>query len=111
MAGIEISPGKPGSLVVKFQYSEAAIAAIKQIPGRQWNPEGKYWTVPDTSEARTVGEDGGDVDGDAEADGGPDFCRAAENRQAIWTQTAPPLCAGQAADDKPAPSAHQEGGR
>lgn len=52
MAGIEIFPGKLGRLVVKFEYSEAAVAAIKQIPGRQWNPEGKFWTVPDTPEAR-----------------------------------------------------------
>lgn len=52
MAGFEISPGKPGTLVVKFEYSEAAVAAIKQIPGWQWNPEGKFWTVPDTPEAR-----------------------------------------------------------
>ena len=52
MAGVEISPGKPGQLVVKFEYSEAAVAAIKQVPGRRWNPEGKFWTIPDTAEAR-----------------------------------------------------------
>ena len=52
MAGVEIFPCKPGQLVVKFEYSEAAVAAIKQIPGRRWNPEGKFWTIPDTPEAR-----------------------------------------------------------
>jgi|GEM_PF-6270561 len=54
MAGFEISSGKPGRLVVKFEYSEAAVAAIKQIPGRQWNPEGKFWTIPDTPEVRAT---------------------------------------------------------
>lgn len=52
MAGVEISPGKAGTLVVRFPYNEAAIAAIRQVPGRQWHPEGKYWTVPDTPKAR-----------------------------------------------------------
>ena len=52
MKGIEISPGQPGRLVVKFAYNEAAVATIKQIPGRQWHPEGKFWSIPDTPEAR-----------------------------------------------------------
>ena len=52
MTGVEISPGPPGRLVVRFVYSEAAVAAIKRIPGRQWNPEGKFWTIPDTPETR-----------------------------------------------------------
>ena len=52
MAGVETSPGKSGLLVVKFEYSGAAVAAIKQVPGRRWNPEGKFWTIPDTPEAR-----------------------------------------------------------
>ncbi len=52
MPRIEISPGKVGSLVVKFEFNEAMVAAIKRIPGRQWNPEGKYWTVPDTPQVR-----------------------------------------------------------
>ena len=52
MTGVEISPGPPGRLVVRFAYSQAAMAAIKGIPGRQWNPEGKFWTIPDTPETR-----------------------------------------------------------
>lgn len=52
MTSVEISPARPGMLIVKFKYSETAVAAIKQIPGRQWNPEGKFWTIPDTAEAR-----------------------------------------------------------
>ncbi len=52
MSRVEISPGKAGRLVVKFNYNETILAGIKQIAGRQWNPEGKYWTVPDTPEAR-----------------------------------------------------------
>jgi len=53
MKGIEISPGQPGRLVVKFAYNEATVAAIKQIAGRQWHPEGKFWSIPDTAEARS----------------------------------------------------------
>jgi hypothetical protein len=30
VAGVEISPGKSGQFVVKLEYSEAAVAAIKQ---------------------------------------------------------------------------------
>ncbi len=52
MAGVETSAGKAGRLVVKFQYDAAIVAALKQIPGRQWNPTGKFWTIPDTPAAR-----------------------------------------------------------
>jgi hypothetical protein len=41
-------------LVVKFEYHASAVAAIQRVPGRQWNPEGKFWTGPDTPEARKV---------------------------------------------------------
>lgn len=54
MPRVEISPGKPGTLIVKFEYHAGAVAAIKRVPGRQWNPEGKYWSVPDTPEAHKV---------------------------------------------------------
>jgi len=54
MPRVEVSPGKPGTLVVKFEYHAGAVAAIKRVPGRQWNPEGKFWTVPDTPEARKI---------------------------------------------------------
>jgi integrase/recombinase XerD len=52
MAGIEISPGPEGQLVVKFEYDPAMVAAIKQLAGHRWNPEGKLWTVADTPENR-----------------------------------------------------------
>ncbi len=48
----EIAPGKAGLLVVKFEYNEAIVAAIKQLPGHQWNPEGKFWIIADTPENR-----------------------------------------------------------
>jgi integrase/recombinase XerD len=53
MATIHVTPGESGRLIVQFPYSAERVAAIKQIPGRQWNPEGKFWTIPDTPEART----------------------------------------------------------
>jgi len=53
MTHVEISPGEPGRLIVKFKYDETLVAAIKQIPGRQWNTQGKYWIVPDNPEARS----------------------------------------------------------
>jgi len=52
MATIHVTPGESGRLIVQFPYSPERVAAIKQIPGRQWNPEGKFWTIPDTPEAR-----------------------------------------------------------
>jgi integrase/recombinase XerD len=52
MAGIEISPGKDGWLVVRFNYDAAVVAAIKQLVGHRWNPEGQFWTVLDTPENR-----------------------------------------------------------
>jgi hypothetical protein len=49
----EISPGKPGWLVVKCEYNPAIVVAIKQLAGHRWNPEFKLWTVADTLENRT----------------------------------------------------------
>jgi Phage integrase, N-terminal SAM-like domain len=53
MAGLEISPGKAGWLVVKFEYDPAIVVALKQLPGHHWNPEGGFWTIADTPENRT----------------------------------------------------------
>lgn len=32
--------------VVKFPYDRNLISMIKNIPGRRWDPEHKYWTIP-----------------------------------------------------------------
>jgi len=33
-------------LIVRFPYSREAIEKIRQIKGRKWHPEEKFWTVP-----------------------------------------------------------------
>jgi hypothetical protein len=45
---IRIEPGEAGRLVVRFPYSPEDVATIKTLPGRRWQPEGKFWTVPHT---------------------------------------------------------------
>jgi len=45
---IRIEPGEAGWLVVRFPYSPEDVAKIKALPGRRWQPEGKFWTVPHT---------------------------------------------------------------
>lgn len=32
--------------ILRFQYDPSLIAIVKEVPGRQWNPEQKYWTIP-----------------------------------------------------------------
>jgi len=32
--------------VIEFDYDEYLVEAVKQLPGRRYNPNGKYWTVP-----------------------------------------------------------------
>ena len=49
---MQISPGQPGQLVIKFEYNVAIVEAIKQLPGHRWDLEGKFWTVADTPENR-----------------------------------------------------------
>ena len=51
MGTIQVTPGEPGRLIVRFPYSAERVAAIRGVPGRRWHLEGKYWTVPHTPEA------------------------------------------------------------
>ena len=32
--------------ILHFRYDPALIAIVKAVPGRQWNPQGKYWSIP-----------------------------------------------------------------
>jgi hypothetical protein len=32
--------------VLRFRYDPNLINLIKQVPGRQWHPDGKYWDIP-----------------------------------------------------------------
>lgn len=51
MGPIQITPGEPGWLIVRLPYTRERVAKIKTVGGRQWNPDGKYWTVPHSEEA------------------------------------------------------------
>ena len=46
MGIIQITDGDNGRLTVQFPYSPERVAAIKKIPGREWHPHEKVWTVP-----------------------------------------------------------------
>lgn len=34
------------SYIIKFRYDPSMIAYVKNVPGRRWNSENKYWTIP-----------------------------------------------------------------
>lgn len=38
-----------GSLSVTFPYDPSALQVVKAVPGRSWNKDKKYWTIPRTS--------------------------------------------------------------
>lgn len=43
----QISAKINGRLIeVRFPYNPELVTKIKAIPGRRWNPNGKFWTVP-----------------------------------------------------------------
>ena len=72
MATLKIEPGTNGRVWVSFtRFSDVEIARdgttlarcfsqrimdvpSKEIPGKQWNPERKQWSLPDTPETRKV---------------------------------------------------------
>ena len=31
---------------IRFSYDPGLIVLVKNVPGRKWNPDGKFWTVP-----------------------------------------------------------------
>lgn len=33
--------------IVTFSYDPNVIYMVKQVPGRRWHPDSKYWTIPD----------------------------------------------------------------
>ena len=40
------SPRDPRSIICQFPYSPAAIAAIRDVPGRTYDPTTKVWSIP-----------------------------------------------------------------
>ena len=51
MGTIHITNGENGRLVVQFRYSPERVAAVKRIPGREWHPQQKVWSVPYSQDA------------------------------------------------------------
>ncbi|MFZ3371647.1 MAG: tyrosine-type recombinase/integrase [Desulfitobacteriaceae bacterium] len=47
---IHIQRNNHKRLFIKFTYTVERVTKIKTIIGYRWNPENKYWTVPDTVE-------------------------------------------------------------
>lgn len=45
---IFINTGNLNEIILKLPYSEENLQRIKQIPGRKWDLEEKYWTIPNT---------------------------------------------------------------
>lgn len=37
---------KDNKYQVRFPYDEILVTVIKEVPGKVWHPEGKYWTLP-----------------------------------------------------------------
>ena len=48
---IELRVGNKEEIMITFDYSEKLVEKIRKIPGRRWNLEGKYWTIPYTDYA------------------------------------------------------------
>ena len=51
IAGLQLRPGPAGRLMVSFAYHPDTVTRIKTIPGRQWHPEDKCWSIPHTDDA------------------------------------------------------------
>lgn len=41
-------------IILKFEYNLDIVAALKEIPGHQWHPEEKVWSIPDWPSCRKV---------------------------------------------------------
>lgn len=46
MTRIRIEQGEPGWVKVLFPYDPVLVDKIKTVPGRQYNYDEKYWSVP-----------------------------------------------------------------
>ncbi len=43
---VKIEAGRNNRVVIRVPYNRELIKKVKSIPGRIWNPEGKYWEIP-----------------------------------------------------------------
>jgi len=46
MGIISVKSGEEGRLIIQFPYTSERVSAIKQISGRKWHSDGRYWSVP-----------------------------------------------------------------
>ncbi|WP_418792426.1 tyrosine-type recombinase/integrase [Phosphitispora sp. TUW77] len=46
MARVKLEVGKSGTVIIRIPFNLEMISKINSVEGRQWNAEGKYWTVP-----------------------------------------------------------------
>ncbi len=44
-----------GTFTIRFHYDEALVQAVKGVPGRAWDEEGRRWTVPARYERAVAG--------------------------------------------------------
>ncbi len=42
---VKIEPGR-NKVIIRVPFNRELIDKVKTIPGRKWNPEGKYWEIP-----------------------------------------------------------------
>lgn len=47
MATVLLEKDDKSKISIRFDYRPELVAKIKEIKGRSWHPEKKYWTVPD----------------------------------------------------------------
>lgn len=47
---IEIRGKDKNRIEVSFPYNQKVISALRTVPGRRWDPQGKIWTIPDKRE-------------------------------------------------------------
>jgi integrase/recombinase XerD len=41
-------------LEIRFQYNAALVKAVRALPGRQYHPQGTFWSIPDGAEAASL---------------------------------------------------------
>lgn len=46
MGTVQVTPGQPGQLIIRFSYSPERVAAIRDMPGRRWHSREKHWSAP-----------------------------------------------------------------
>ena len=48
---IRIDQGLSGELLLSFDYNKEYVARVRKIPGQIWDPENKYWIIPNNKKS------------------------------------------------------------